>query len=240
MRKQVLRSSTLALLSGVILALLLLASGCSAGGRGAVLTGTPADLDNNARYVFYLHGRIVEDGGRQPTDPRFGVYEYDAILASLANGGLQVISEARPPNTDPYKYAVALAGQVQDLIDARIPPSHITVVGVSKGGGIALITSAILMNDELQFVFLASCGEEVLENTGLRIAGRALSIYEASDEIAFSCQPLFDRSSPRSEFEEIRLDTGLAHGAFYTPRSEWLDPTVKWALSGADLAGPSH
>ena len=229
MSKHALHRTTLAMIPCAVLTLLL-SAGCSPGGTGALLTGTPAVADPDARYAFYLHGLIVEDAGRRPTDPRFGVYEYDAILASLADGGLQVISEARPPNTSPHLYAIDLARHIQGMIDAGVPPSHITVVGLSKGGVIALLISSMLMNDQLQFVFLATCGEDVLLDDGLRIAGRALSIYEASDEMAFSCQPVFDRSSARLVFQEIRLETGLAHGEFYTPRSEWLEPAVRWAL----------
>jgi hypothetical protein len=48
--------------------------------------------------------------------------------------------------------------------------------------------------------------------------------------MAVSCQPLFDRSSTGSTFEEIRLDTGLGHGEFYTPRPEWTEPIVEWAM----------
>ena len=39
------------------------------------------------RYMIYLHARIVEDGGRLPTDSTFGVYQYDAILDSLRRAG---------------------------------------------------------------------------------------------------------------------------------------------------------
>ncbi|HVR29020.1 MAG TPA: hypothetical protein VMS86_05740 [Thermoanaerobaculia bacterium] len=75
-------------------------------------------------YLIYLHGRIVEEQGVRPTHPRFGVYEYEAILARLAEGGLQVTSEVRPPNTDPIEYAQTVAGQVQSWIDAGVPPAR--------------------------------------------------------------------------------------------------------------------
>ena len=197
---------------------------------GAVLHEFPANVRTEDRYAIYLHGRIVEDQGIRPTDPRFGVYEYEDILAALAEGGLQVISEVRQPNTDALRYAHTLAGQIQGLIDAGVPPSQITIVGVSKGGAIAILTASLLQNDQLQFVLLASCEEELLNDRSVIIAGRVLSIYEANDEMGLSCQPLFARSSRTSIFKEIRLETGLAHGQFYTPRQEWVAPTVEWAL----------
>ena len=212
-------------------ALSLVLSACASPAKpGAVLHEIPSDARADDRYAIYLHGRIVEDQGIRPTDPRFGVYEYEDNLAALAEGGLQVISEVRLPNTDPVEYAHTLADQVQGLLDSGVPPGQITVVGVSKGGGIAILTASLLQNDQLQFVFLAGCAEDVLSDQGLTIAGRMLSIYEASDEMGISCQPLFSRSSRASVFKEVRLETGLAHGEFYIPRQEWVDPTVKWAL----------
>ncbi len=199
---------------------------------GTVLHDFPSNVRADVRYIIYLHGRIVEDQGIHPTDPRFGVYEYEDILATLAEGGLQVVSEVRRPNTDPVQYAHTLADHIQRLIDAGVPPRQITIVGMSKGGGIAILTASLLQNDQLQFVLLAACGEEVLNDQSLTIAGRVLSIYEANDEMGLSCQPLFGRSSRASTLKEIRLQTGLAHGEFYTPRQEWVDPTVEWAHGG--------
>ncbi len=198
--------------------------------RGMMLREMPFAVSAESRYLIYLHGRIVEDQGIRPTDPRFGVYEVEAILATLAEHGFQVISEVRPPNADPLQYAQRTAGQVRVLLAAGVPPSHITIVGMSKGGAIAILTASLLQNDEVRFVLLASCGDEILVDSKLTIAGRVLSIYEAADEMASSCQPLFRRSPGSSAFEEIRLETGHAHGEFYTPRDEWIEPTVRWAL----------
>ncbi len=60
---------------------LLLVAGLAAPSRGqdgAIRSQVPDSIDLNARYVFYLHGRIIEVQGRRPTHPEFGVYEYDA------------------------------------------------------------------------------------------------------------------------------------------------------------------
>jgi len=52
-----------------------------------ILAGVPAQPDPRARYLIFLHGRIVEDEGARPTHPDFGVYEYAAILDALAARG---------------------------------------------------------------------------------------------------------------------------------------------------------
>jgi len=216
----------------LVISLILLLGACYSAPKSSIIHNEfPAEIRSEERYVIYLHGRIIEDQGLEhPTSPVFGAYEYDAILTALAVEGLQVISEVRPKDADPFQHANQLADHVQDLLDVGVPPDHITIVGVSKGGAIAILTALLLQNDNLQFVFLASCGEEVLDDQSLTIAGRMLSIYEAADDMALSCQPLFERSSTGSTFQEIRLETGLGHGEFYTPRADWIEPTVRMAL----------
>ena len=89
------------------------------------------------------------------------------------------------------------------------------------------VTAALVI---VSLIVLAGCGGGILDDQSITISGQVLSIYEASDALSSSCERLFERSSPGSTFQEIRLDTSLGHGEFYTPRSEWVDPTLKWAL----------
>lgn len=199
--------------------------------HGTVLNQPPAAPEPDARYVFYVHGRFVEEHGSQATDPRWGPYEYQAILDSLAAPGFVVISEARPAGTDMRAYAQKLADQVRTLLRAGVPPQHVTVVGFSKGGGISMIASSMLQNPRINFVFIAACGRTMFEWPGLRPSGRVLSIYDASDDVR-SCEPLWDASNLPAEYRELELHTGRGHGAFYQPRPEWLDPIEAW-ISGA-------
>ena len=114
--------------------------------QGNVYDRLPGTPDVRARYVIYLHGRIIEDQGRRPTHPSWGTYEYQQILDRLAAGGLIVISEQRPPMTDMDIFASHVADQVRALLRAGVPPEHVSVVGFSKGGGIAMRTSALVQN----------------------------------------------------------------------------------------------
>lgn len=191
--------------------------------RGAILDRLPEHPDRSARYVIYLHGRIIEDKGPRPTHEQWGVYEYRKILETLAAAGT-VISEQRRPGTDMDQFAEHVVGQVRTLLAAGVPPEHITVVGFSKGGGIAIRTSARLKNDKVNFVFLAACSG----NADLDVHGRILSIYEASDDVGRSCAPLFARSKSPGERKEIRIETGGGHGTFYRPRQEWTAPVLVW------------
>ena len=40
----------------------------------------PANISPNKRYLFYLHGKIIEDQGIPAISPDYGEYEYEAIL----------------------------------------------------------------------------------------------------------------------------------------------------------------
>ena len=178
-----------------------------------------------APVVIYLHGRVVEDQGPAAVSPEFGPYGYYAILDSLHASGFQVLSDLRPPGTDMAQYAARVAAQVDSLIQAGVPPARIAVVGFSKGGGIAIQTAARLQRPDIVFVFLAACSKGA---TTLRVAGRLLSVVEESDSLGRSCASLFARALPGSVHAELRIQTGLKHGAFYQPRQAWLAPVRAW------------
>ena len=196
--------------------------------RGSILSDVPAQVRPGARYLIYLHGRIVEEKGRRPTDERFGTYEYPQILDTLAASGAEVISEQRPQGTDFRAFGSHVADQVRRLLAAGVPAERITVVGFSKGGAIAMVASALVREPRVAFVFLGSCGDWVQGRDDVDVRGRILSIYEASDELGTSCEPLFAQASDPGEHREIRIDTGAGHGAFFRPRPEWLAPVLQW------------
>jgi len=201
--------------------------------QGAVHDRVPSAPDVMARHVIYLHGRIIEDEGRRPTHPTFGTYEYQQILDRFAEAGLVVVSEQRPSGTDMDAFAAHVADQVRMLVGAGVPPERVSVVGFSKGGGIAIRASALLRNPRVNFVFLAACGDGDFSGSTLTVWGRILSVYEASDEIGRSCQSLFARSGGTGERTEVRIDTGERHGAFYRPRDEWMAPVMRWVTTVA-------
>jgi dienelactone hydrolase len=195
---------------------------------GSIQTSVPKTLDKTGRYLIYLHGRIIEDKGPRPTDSRWGVYEYRQILEELASERVIVISEQRAANTDMDRYAAHVVDQLRQLLAAGVPPEHISVVGFSKGGGIAIRTSALLQNPRVNFVLLAACGDGDFSKSDLKLWGRVLSIYEASDEIGQSCMQLFAKSGATGERSETRLAIGGGHGVFYRPQSAWLTPLRRW------------
>jgi hypothetical protein len=224
-------------LASLVVCVVLLPAACAAqetqppASSARIFSDLPDDIDRSARYLIYLHGAIIERAGIRPTHPKFGIYEYREILEVFAERGFVVISEARPEGTDGMIYAATVADQVRSLIAAGVPPDNITVVGFSKGGGIAIAASSMLANDDLNFVFMAACNPWLDLHPEIVARGRLLSLRESSDELVGSCEGLLERSPSPHDHREILLELGGGHGAFYRPRSEWVDLVADWACS---------
>lgn len=195
-----------------------------------IFADVPENVDVNAKYIFYLHGKIVEEQGENAVSPEFGAYEYRKILDALAARGFTVISEARPKNTDAVEYAAKVEKQINKLIERGVKPANITVVGGSKGGVITHRISSDLKDKNLNFVLLAACGKGYLAQEKPDLYGRVLSIYDYKDNKgAQSCAEFFKASNNITESKEIELKLGAGHGIIYHPLPEWLDPTIEWA-----------
>jgi len=202
----------------VLATLALVVSACasmSATQRRQIFTDAPATIDANARYLFHMHGLIVELQGPN-AQGRNGQYRYHW--------------------TQIQTYAATVARQVAKLRAGGVPADHITVTGISKGGEITVLTTAAIGDPEVRFVVLAGCGRlDVfnvsggLEALGRRPQGRVLSIYDRSDREAGSCARYFPQA-PGLTFEEVVLDVGRGHALFYTPERVWVDRVVEWAL----------
>jgi hypothetical protein len=194
----------------------------------------PESIDAAKRYLFYLHGKIIEDQGIPAVSPDFGEYEYGAILQELRDYEFVVISEQRPKDTDGVSYAGRVVEQITSLLAAGVPAENITVIGASKGAGITIFVSHLLKNEGVNFVIMAVCHPDEVEyliQNQIGLYGRILSIYDASDEFAGSCQELFSTSEGKglADTNEIVLHVGSGHGILYKPLDEWILPAVQWA-----------
>ncbi len=196
---------------------------------GGIHADVPSAPDLKARWVIYLHGRIVEMQGRKATHPEFGPFAFDAIVKALADRGLEVIAEVRPESTT-FEYSSRVVRQVRQLEQAGVPSSAITVVGFSKGGSLARRAAAELADPEVAYAILAGCPRksENFEAWSARMAGRMLSLYDQSDELVGSCKPGFEKA-PAVKGSETVLSVGKRHGTFFEPRREWVDPVVAFA-----------
>ena len=191
-------------------------------------SGDAARGDADETYLFYLHGRIIEDAGPTPTHPSFGLYDYPAIVAALGSRGATVVSEVRPSGTEVNAYARNTIEDIERLIAGGVAPGRIVVAGFSKGGGIAIQISHLLGRPDIRYVLLAACSDWIASYPELHLSGRVLSIYESSDEIGTSCAALAGRRGIVTSFREIEIATGAMHGAFYLPREDWIMPLLDW------------
>lgn len=189
----------------------------------------PATVDPAQRYVFYLHGRIIEEHGLRPRDPRYGVYDYEAILRAFESHGLHVISEARAKGTDPEQYAKRVRDQILALLGKRVPPDHITVIGASKGSVIAMLASMYTANDTVRYVVMSNCNDDILQRYKIDLHGAVLSIFDEGDAFGGTCSKFFARATGLSRQKEIVTHLGIGHALLYQPRRAWMDPAIAWA-----------
>lgn len=194
----------------------------------------PDQIDPAGQYLFYLHGKIIEDQGLPAVSPDYGEYEYGAILQKLSDHGFRVISEQRSKDTDGWEYAQRVAEQINTLLDGGVSPENIVVVGASKGAGIAIFVSNLMKNEKINYVAMAICAPDTvaeLIQAQVALYGNVLSIYDSADQYAGSCAELFEYSQGKglANYEEIVLQVGTGHGVLYQPLGEWVAPVVEWA-----------
>ncbi len=187
--------------------------------------------NNNTKHIFYLHGRIVEQQGKNAFSETFGKYELDSIIATLRFENTVVHYEIRKDNVDPKIYALKISKQIDSLITLGIKPTNITVVGASKG---AIIASEIsdLNTNPINYVLLAGNNEFQEQNNNWKFHGQVLCIYDLTDHIAGKNYDYWkERENYTTKFEQIELKTNLGHGFLYKPLDAWVTPTKKWILT---------
>lgn len=181
------------------------------------------------KYVFYLHGRIVELQGLEATSPKYGKYEYKLIIDALKGENIEIISEIRSKDTKILPYAQKVVNQIDSLMNKGVSPQNITIIGASKGAIIAMQTATLLKNKAVNFVFIAGYIKGIESNFDFDLYGKILGFYEISDKIAGrSYQTLINKSSGVSKFKEFELNTNLGHGIVFKPLPQWIEPTKKW------------
>jgi dienelactone hydrolase len=180
-------------------------------------------------YLFFLHNRHLELYGTEGVHKQYGRVEYAEVIRWFTNQGFTVISEIRPASTDAATYARKVALQVDSLLQHGTAPSHITIIGTSKGGYIAKLACGLIANPAVSYIFIGSCNGRSAIN-GVQYIGRILSIYERSDSLGQSCAPIRKHKNNKpAAWQEIELNTGLQHGFLYKALPQWMQPAARWA-----------
>lgn len=144
---------------------------------------------------------------------------------------LWFLAKKRKLKTNEQEYAKKVIHQIDSLIIKGIQPSHITVIGTSKGGYIAQLVSTFAKNPDLNFVFIGSFQDtDIEEIPEIQFCGNILTIYEKSDVFGVSAIKRKETSKLKvNRFKEIELNTGLKHGFLYIASDEWIKPCKMWA-----------
>lgn len=190
----------------------------------------PQNADATQTYLFYLHGGVVQQQGVHAVSSYYGEYDYLGILDTLSSAGFQVISEARPRDTDEIAYAQKVALQVDSLLQQGVAPGKVVIVGASQGAYITLEAAYRIKRNKLNYVILGLCSDYALEyfsDYGKELHGNYLSIYESSDSKG-SCESIFKDIPAETNYREIELNMGIDHAFLYKPYDEWVQPLVKW------------
>lgn len=209
----VLKVKKLYLISGILFTLLI---ACS------------TSVQNKKKYVYYLHGRIIEIQGKDAVSPEYGKYEFDSIVMALSAREQIVIAEVRTENVDYLDYSNKVSTEIDSLINMGVKPIDITIIGASKGAIIASHISNINLNP-INYVLLAGNNEYQEKNNNWKFHGQVLCFYDLSDSIAGSNYDYWkNKDNYTTKFEQIELKTHLGHGFLYKPLNDWIEPTRKW------------
>jgi hypothetical protein len=204
---------------------MLLFSSCDFAGQ--LYEQFPEKIDQNAKYVFYSHGLIVEGDNPTPVSNRWGKYDFPKVKSALTDDGYHLIAYHRAKNTKAKIFAKKLKHDINLLITKGVKSENITLLGFSRGGEISILTSHYLKSKKVRLALLASCPNFMENHPDYQVYGEVYSIYETSDRVG-SCQFLIAQSKNVDRFEEIAITTGEEHGAFFRPIPEWLDPLKSW------------
>jgi hypothetical protein len=188
----------------------------------------PTEIHPNERYVIFSHGLIAEGDDPRPVSPKYGVYDFPGIKQALfAGGGFNLIAVQRRKNIEFDDHVAQLVAWVRQLEQAGVRPGRITLVGFSRGGQLTAVASGRLAAEGIGTAVLAICENgDFSVDAPLALGGDFLSIYETSDSLG-TCAKLAQRSHLRS-FKEVAISTGKAHGAFFEPRPDWINPLRSW------------
>lgn len=199
-----------------------------------VLRELPEQINPDARYIIYVHGRIIETEGPEAISERFGRYDLRGITEGLSSRGQLVIAEVRAPGG--LDYVDTIVSHVRSLQSAGVAAENIAVVGFSKGGYMTLRAARELRDPDVNYAILAGCIAEAISGEDLSgdgLDGRILSMADSADDLGFPCSPLFERNPHLISPVSVVFHEGSGHGLFYTADPVWMTPLLDWIDAGS-------
>jgi hypothetical protein len=194
----------------------------------SLLIGCNSNVQNDKKYIYYLHGRIIEIQGKNAVSEVYGKYEFDSIVNALRDSNTEVIAEIRTENVDYLQYANKISKEIDSLLNLGIKSKDITVIGASKGAIIASTISNINTNP-INYIFFAGNNDYQEEHNDWKFHGQVLCFYDESDTKAGKNYDFWkNKPNYTTKFEQIKIDKKLGHGFLYKPYKDWVEPTKKW------------
>jgi hypothetical protein len=191
-----------------------------------VALNTTAQSKN--KYIYYVHGRIIEMQGKDAISDEYGKYEFDSIVKALSGPEHIVIAEVRTENVGYLDYAKKVSKEIDSLVKRGVKPIDITVIGASKGAIIASNISTINLNP-INYVLLAGNNAYQEKINDWKFHGQVLCFYDSTDSIAGGNYDYWkNKENYTTKFKQIELKTHLGHGFLYKPLRDWIEPTRKW------------
>lgn len=187
-------------------------------------------------YLFYQHGKLIEQNGIPTSHIKHGSYDFHEILNTFSYRGFQVIAELRATNASIHGHAFRLARKINSLIDKGVAPNNITLVGLDKGGRIALVTSSYVGNSEINYVIINGCYSndskvrQFIKKHELKPAGRILDLRLEVNRKTGPCSAFYANQEEVVESRELIFSVNTESGLFFKAESKWIDPVVAWAL----------
>lgn len=199
----------------------------------SISESVPTKIEKSQKYLFYLHGGILQDLGEDAVSEDFGKYEYFKILETFNEHGFNVISEVRPKGTEITTYAEKLSDKIRLLQKRGVKSKNIVVVGASLGAYMTIEAADRLKQEKVKYVLIGLCSEYAVKryetNKG-NLLGNFFSIYEQSDQKG-ACQSIFEPLHRQAKFKEVKINTGKGHGFLFKPDKAWVEPLVEWIRS---------
>lgn len=183
--------------------------------RREIFDDVPAKIDPGARYLFHMHGWVVDELG--PAGAVRTGYGWRWTVEALADRGFVVISEARAHDTDVSGLCIDGCPPGGEAPSSRRSfGAHRRDRYVEGGeGGITVLTTAAIADPNVRFVVLAGSPRSwenyippLFQAFGRAPQGRVLSMYDRYDSDVWSCSRYF-QNSPGLTFKEMIFDALL-------------------------------
>lgn len=180
-------------------------------GPGQVHDGPPRALDPARRHVVVLSNT-------------------EGLATAIASRGFVVIREPLPVSEEAPAAAIGIKEHIRLMMAQGLAPERISVVGVGRGGRLALEVASLMNLGGIRYAVMGACPKEsegvarLAKLNAVTLKGRILSLVPETG--AGSCISIFGASSGAETWEVVVEGADL--GVFNRADPRWLDQVEDW------------